>query len=293
MKVYIASSEKYAGLIKEDIYIRDKYNSNGFSSKIATLSDIVNESKFGDLVILKSVWGYNLDYKTFLNQIKHLEGKGVKLMNDYQYIFWNIDKSKYLFEIKDCIVIPTYKLIFNKVKTQADISDYINSSTSVEWGNEIVIKPTISASGYLTFYYNLSDKSHNNIVLSSLYDNKEIEFIVQPYRKSISKGEISVIMLNGDVLYAVNRFPGIFISKKDTEYIKFVDIPKNIMMQVKNIQKFFIDKFNSYPNICRIDFVQFKDEYEILEIELIDPDLFFKNIPQEMLLKCLENLCDT
>ena len=53
MKVYIASSEKYVGLIKEDIYIRDKYNSNGFSSKIATLSDIVNESKFGDLVILK------------------------------------------------------------------------------------------------------------------------------------------------------------------------------------------------------------------------------------------------
>lgn len=37
------------------------------------------------------------------------------------------------------------------------------------------------------------------------------------------------------------------------------------------------------PSLCRIDFVQNLDLYEIMEIELIDPDLFLKYLPQDIL----------
>ncbi|MEX2563830.1 MAG: hypothetical protein WD312_01815 [Candidatus Paceibacterota bacterium] len=280
MKIYIVSSEKHAGKIQEDVYMRDVYRNNGFSCEIRILKDIVKISKPFDVVILKSIWGYHLHHRDFLKQILILKKKNIKLINDYDFIFWNIDKYKYLEELKDVNVIPTTLLNFKNTKKKSEIIDIILQTNTTLNTDVLVIKPCISESGYLTLKY---DKAKDNkIIISSLQKNKQLNFIAQPYRSSVLSGEISVVVINGVPLYGIKRFPGIFCEKLNPVYIKFDSLPITIKKEVNVLGSFFLAKFGSYPNICRIDFLKFNTTYEVLEVELIDPDLFFRYTPDSL-----------
>ena len=295
MKIYIASSEKHVGKIQEDIYIRNGYIKKGIYSEIATLKNIVRVAKSSDIVILKSIWGYHIDYEKFLKQISVFKKKKIKLVNDYNFIYWNIDKLKYLNEIKNINVISTNPLQIRHAKTAQDIRSAISEASETFNTDILVIKPSISASGYLTFAYDINKK--NGLVVNSLMANKNLDFMVQSYQSSIAEGEISVIIINGKLLYGVIRFPGVLSDKKDTMYLRLTSIPISIKKSLSVLKDFFWGKFGVLPNICRVDFLKSNSSYEILEIELIDPDLFFRHIPVSMqektisiLLKLVKNL---
>ncbi len=280
MKIYIASSEKYVGKIQEDVYIRDTYRNKGFFCEIVTLKNIVKISKPFDGVILKSVWGYYLHYQEFLRQLSILRKKNIKLINDYNFIFWNIDKYKYLYELKHMNTIPTTLLSFKSIKKVFEIRNIILQINKTLNTDTLVIKPCISESGYLTFKY---DKTKNNkAIIALLQQNKQLNFIAQPYRPDILSGELSVVIINGISLYGIKRFPGIFSEKLDPMYIRFISLPGVIKKEVDILKIFFLKKFGVFPNICRVDFLKIDTGYEILEVELIDPDLFFRYIPDSM-----------
>ncbi|MFH2029473.1 MAG: hypothetical protein ABIJ40_02460 [Bacteroidota bacterium] len=144
----------------------------------------------------------------------------------------------------------------------------------------LVIKPRISESGYLTFKY---DKTKDNrSVITLLKQNKQLNFIAQPYRQDILTGELSVVIINGVPLYGIKRFPGIFSEKLDPVYMKFTSLPAAIKKEVDILKTFLLERFGVLPNICRVDFLKLNTGYEILEVELIDPDLFFRHIPHGM-----------
>jgi hypothetical protein len=289
MKIYIASSDKYIGKIQEDIYIRDTFRNAGLFSEIVTLKDIANISELSDVVILKSIWGYHICYKEFIKEISHLKKRGVKLVNDYNFIFWNIDKYKYMDEINHMNVVPTTSLRFKANGTTAEIIDVISETGRRFNTDTLVIKPCISESGYLTFRYDISKT--NEIVIAALKNNKRLNFIVQPYRPTISEGEISVVMINGVSLYGVKRSPGIFNDKLDPMYLRLASVPSTIQRETIILKNFFSKKFGTLPNICRVDFLKVDTGYEILEVELIDPDLFFRFIPENMKKKVISTLC--
>jgi hypothetical protein len=288
MTVYIASTEKNKGLIQEDIFIQKAFLSRGLVSKIETLENIVSEATSGDVVFLKSIWGYHKDYKKFLEHISILEEKKVILINDYEYIHWNIDKSKYFSEIDFLKIVPAYKLDFNSVGSINDIERIVQLIIKDDPNTRFIIKPAIGASGYLACMYDKKDIVNNCI--NTILDHKDLDFIIQPFRPQISEGEISIIFINGKIQYGMKRFPGIFTEKKELEYIDVQKIPEQLTAQIKLLFDFFIAKFTSLPKICRIDFVKHGLDYELMEIELIDPDLFFRYIPENVLNKCLIEL---
>lgn len=290
MKIYIASSEKHVGKIQEDVYLCDAYRNKGFSCEIITLKNIVKISKPFDVVILKSIWGYHLLYRKFLKQISTLKKRDIKLINDYDFIFWNIDKYKYLYELRHMGTVPTTLLSFKNTKKRIEIRNIILQANKTLNTDILVIKPCISEGGYLALIY---DKTKDNKdIIALLQKNKQFNFIAQPYRPDILTGELSIVMINGISMYGIKRFPGIFTEKKDLEYIDQRKIPKQIKGQVKLLHNFFVDRFKSLPKICRIDFVKSDLDYEIMEIELIDPDLFFRFIPKKVLHRCLAGLID-
>lgn len=285
MKIYIASSEKHVGKIQEDIYIRDAYRNKGFFCEIVTLKNIIKIVKPFDVVILKSIWGYHLHYQTFLKQISALRKKNIKLINDYDFIFWNIDKYKYLYELRHINTAPTTLLSFKNTKKRIEIRNIILQANKTLNTDILVIKPCISESGYLTFKY---DKTKDNKdIIALLQKNKQLNFIAQPYKPDILTGELSVVIINGIPLYGIKRFPGIFTEKIDPVYIRFISLPGAIKKEVNILKIFFLMKFGVFPNICRVDFLKLDTGYEILEVELIDPDLFFRCIPHGLRAKVI------
>ena len=290
MNIYIASSEKHVGKIQEDIYLRDAYRHRGFSCEILTLRNIVEISKPFDLVILKSIWGYHFYHEEFLKQLSRFRKNNIKLVNDYDFIFWNIDKYQYLSDLSSANTVPTTLLSFKNTKKGGDIENMILQANKILNTDVLVIKPCISESGYLVLKYDKTKDNTDTVAL--LQKNKYIEFIAQPYRPDILAGELSVVIINGNIMYGVNRFPGVFTEKKNLEYLNERKISKLIKDQVALLNNFFVNKFNSLPKIYRVDFVKNNSYYEIMEIELIDPDLFFRFIPKKMLYKCLVEFID-
>jgi hypothetical protein len=280
MKVYIASSEEHVGNIQEDVCIRDMCIAMGVSSEILTLRNIVKISNPSDVVILKSIWDYHLDYREFLAQVSELKKRRVQLINNYDYIIWNIDKYKYLDDIKHINAIPTHLLQINRIRNIPEIEKKISKIAKTFNANRLVIKPTVSASGYLTSIYGVNQNNDDLLVL--LKANKHLDFIVQPYRSSITKGEISVIIINGELLYGVMRFPGVLSEKKIPTYLDLINVPNSIKNTLTVLKKLFMKKFGGLPVVCRVDFLKNNSTYEILEVELIDPDLFFRYIPQNV-----------
>jgi hypothetical protein len=287
MTVYIASTEKNMGIIQEDLFIQGAYLKMGVDSKIKTLAQITEEARSDDIVFLKSIWGYHVHYEKFLEQINCLERKNIKLINDYKYIYWNTNKNEYLKAVHFLKIIPTKVLFFNKARSTRDIENMILSSTKDFRDERFVIKPTISASGYLTFIYN---KKSNNVCLQELLEHKNLVFLAQPFRSEIDAGEISLVIINGKIKYGVKRFAGVFTEKQDAEFIDISTIEEGLLFRIKLLLDYFTKKFAFLPKICRVDFVKNRRDYELMEIELIDPDLFFRILPKRLLNECLSEL---
>lgn len=278
MKVFIASLGDFIGRIKEDIYIKDMFMDHGVQAVIESLWSLPVLVKTGDKVILKSIWGYHLEPGRFLEVLDALENKGVSLINKSFFIKWNLYKHLYIKEIEKYIpVIPTFLL---DLTNEEGIEEKINNISFQCDSKKLVIKPTVSASGFKTYLWNAG--TSNQEIISNIKENKNIEFIVQPYRDSISKGELSVIILKGKTLYGIIRRPGILLDEMLPEVISMDKIPGKVISHVKQMNNFFTSRFGLVPDICRLDFVEYQDEYEILEIELIDPDLYIKHLDQDL-----------
>jgi hypothetical protein len=186
----------------------------------------------------------------------------------------------YLNDLKNIRIIPTSSLQIKHAKTTLSIRNAISEASKPFNTDLLVIKPAISASGYLTYMYDINIR--NSAVVDSLKINKHLDFIVQPYRPSIPEGEISVIIINGKLLYGIIRFPGVLSEKKDTIYLKLNDLPSAIRKAASALGGFFLEKFGVVPKICRVDFLKNINNYEILEVELIDPDLYFRYAPMNI-----------
>lgn len=281
MKIYIASLGEYTGKIKEDVYIRDRYASKGFSAEIVDFNTLENLVDSGDVVILKSIWGYHLDSEMFLNLLSSLEKKGVRIINRPDIIRWNINKFEYIKDIFHLVpVVPTFFLDVKKDDSDIDVNNKINDICILSNSERVVIKPVISASGYLTGVYQIG--ADNKSVITPIIQNNLRACIIQPYRDSIEEGEISIVILRGEILYGILRNPGLFTVKRSPTVIPLKEIHKKIFDTLKTLIQYFVEKFGSVPDICRVDFIQNKAMYEILEIELIDPDLYFKYLDHDV-----------
>ena len=254
------------------------------------MEEILEKAKSGDVVILKSIWGYHLDYKNFIHQLSILKDKKVNLINNFEFILWNIDKSKYIKELVNNLeIIPTKTVDFCACNTVDNIVQIIEEQIKGFEESSFVIKPSISASGFLTFIYKKGEQDIN--VLFELLKEKDRQFIIQPFREEIIDGEVSVVLIDGVIMYAFNRYPGVLAQKKELEFIESKSIDAFIINQVELLKQFFLEKFNIYPRICRVDFVNNKSNFELMEVELIDPDLFFKYLPEKEIANSLSTLC--
>lgn len=244
--VNIVSSNKYKNKIKEDLILQKYLLKAGYRSKIVAWED----NNGADVNIIRSVWGYHHDIDNFLSYVD-----SIKTINDSKIIRENIDKKKQyeLLEENDISRIDTLFL--------ESISDYKYSSEIV------VVKPVVSASGENTFIIKCE---------SDLEKAKELSNImIQPYISDISEGEISVVSINGKIKYAIKRFPGVFIEYKREKYIPIGDLCREIIDNAKKIIS--IDEYKM-ASFMRIDFVKDGNKYKVMEVELVDPNLFIETI---------------
>lgn len=230
----------------------------------------VNWRRF-DALIFRSCWNYHKHYNQFLSWLKTIENLPLQVWNPIPIIRWNISK-KYLLglEKKGIPIIPTIIVNKNKLIKLGQIM------TDRHWA-DIVVKPVVGASADNVFRLRRENVSNIQQKLIGLADITDI--IVQPFMPEIAEGEFSLIFIGGLFSHAILKRP----RKNDfrTTYRhggRWVCIePQRKLLE----QAYLVLQTIKNPLLyARVDGIIQKGTFLLMELELIDPHLFFDFDPE-------------
>lgn len=269
-KIAIVSSDKHINKVKEDIMLKIELNKRLIDVDIISWQDKSVNYKLYDFIIIRSVWGYQDHIDEFISWLNNLKKENVKVINDIDVIFSNY--NKYVeFNILDKYNIPHIKTYFIEKEDINKIKDIYDKY------KEIVIKPCISGSGNNT--YIISNKEYKNSIrldeirckFENIFNDYNKYLMVQPFIKEINNGEISVVVINKKISHSCIRYINVF---NDINQIKILDKLDNDIIEIVN--KCINIKEYDKALFMRIDLVKIGNEYKIMEVELIEPQLFLE-----------------
>lgn len=273
-KIAIVSCNKWQNKIEEDKLLQSALIQSGYNTNIISWEDPnVNYDEYMAL-ILRSVWGYQnnyLEFKTWLNMIKQNQ---ILLLNSPELILNNIRKDKQfeLLSKYEIPIIPT-KFIY-KLEDLFDDIKFDEKKTKV-------LKPIISGSGENTFLVGSNESLNIDKIIKSFEKIIKCEdngIMLQPYIKEVQNGEFACVYIDGVNIHNMMRYPGIFNNREKPVYL--LNIPEAVKKLADKVSK--IEEYSNHLYM-RIDIVLHNNKPMIMEVELAEPDLLFKFIPDEKL----------
>jgi glutathione synthase/RimK-type ligase-like ATP-grasp enzyme len=259
-------------LTSSDALLVEPLKNEGIEAVAAPWDDpTINWSHF-DGIILRSAWNYHTTHKAFIKWLSHLRSLHTTVLNPIDWMIWNSDK-KYLkdLETKGTNVIPSILLKPNKRIPLEQIA------RDKQW-TRLVIKPTIGASAHGISMAEPGEYKKKESTITQLLQNSDV--LVQPLMTEVmSGGEYSCVFIAGNFSHAIQKLPkkGDFRSNSEfgsTETL--VTLDPMVIQQAKKILM-TIEEPMFY---ARVDGFISTKQFTIMEVELIEPHLFFDLYPQ-------------
>lgn len=276
--VAIVSCDKWKNKSLEDLYLKHSLNKQNCKVDIISWEDkTIDYSKY-DLIIIRSIWGFQENKTKFENWLNMLETQKIKVLNPINVIKNNYDKeiqfnilNKYNIETIKTFFLPINKNVKSRIldlKTNNDLEN-----------NLIVLKPTISEGSKDVYLVGDNRYEFNNIIdineVYNKYKNNKSKLMVQPFMKEIFDGEYSICCINNKITHGIIKYKNAFTKTNMIKYIPADKIDHKIIEIVNNILNIKEYKDNLF---LRIDFVKQEKKFLVMEVELLDPNLFLEFI---------------
>jgi glutathione synthase/RimK-type ligase-like ATP-grasp enzyme len=217
-----------------------------------------------DLLVLRSCWDSHLHGTQFVEWLQQT-GVIVPILNDVETVLWNRDKF-YLRELKaqGIEIAPT---IFIASGQEIGPAEWLQ----IQGWQKVVVKPAVSASAHNTW---LSTEFPTQAELTNRMQDEA--FLVQQFIPEIqTQGEISFTLIDGTYSHAVRKRPadGDFRVQEEHGGSSELFVPSSSLLgQVDAIA-------GAVPQVrkslyCRIDVVERAGKLVLMELELIEPELY-------------------
>lgn len=258
-------------VILEDALLVNALNSQGLKVARFSWSNPEVDWKEVKSVIFRTTWDYFSKFKAFKTWMESIRNH-VIFFNSYELIFWNQDK-KYLGELnnKGIDIPPTYFIEKGENRLLSEIVATLPYS-------KYILKPNISGAARHTYKlndYNIED--HND--LFELLNSDEA-FMIQEFQEQIiTKGEISLIIVDGKFTHAVLK------QSLEDDFRVQDDFGGTVEVYLPNPGEIaFAEKciaaIDHKPIYARVDLMwDNNDKLVLSELELIEPELWFRNCP--------------
>jgi glutathione synthase/RimK-type ligase-like ATP-grasp enzyme len=272
MKIGIATYQdigRYLSVVpNEDEMLLDLFKNNGHEVELEIWDNPNANWKKYDVVIIKSTWDYFVGkIDLFYNWLTYLKVNNIPCLNNPDLIRWNADKH-YLLEIEAAglPIVPSYIIEQN---------DTFDATLPFEKFNveEVIIKPCVSGGAMNTLRLNKQNvEEHVSQINNWLQDQA---YIVQPLKSEIiSEGEWSFLFFNGKFSHQLLK-----VAKEGEFRIQHffggsITTPMVNEVLLKEAQK-YIDGFAKNALYARVDGVWSNGRFELMELELIEPYMFF------------------
>jgi glutathione synthase/RimK-type ligase-like ATP-grasp enzyme len=223
-----------------------------------------------ELVVVRTPWDYFDRVPEFLDWAVAVE-RQTTLVNPADVLRWNSHKG-YLVEFtaKGVPTVPT-RLVPGP---STDVADQIRE---VPW-EEIVVKPAVDGGARQAWRGRRDDPALSRVA-ERLTDHGDV--VVQPFVPAIVDGERSLVFLGGRFSHAVRKVPkaGDYRSQRHLGGQEVDHGPDSAELQVA------LAAMEAAPGrltYARVDLVDWEDAPVLIELEVIEPDLFFRDVPERI-----------
>lgn len=254
MVIFLATSAYIQVPHPDDSLLIQALAHRGFESQLLTWGTIPAQG----VVVIRTTWDYYHQLSNFLTWVSQLEVAGVQLLNPPSTVRWNANKN-YLLELQDLGVsmLPT------------SIVDEISPLPNTRF----ILKPTISAGAYLTEYFDSHDEARHHI---RRIEQIGAQTLLQPFANEIQNGELSLVFFalpHPTFSHAVLKKP------KDADFRvqgDFGGLNERVYpaQEVVDQALLILEKVPVPFVYARVDGILRGDTLMLMEIELIEPELF-------------------
>ena len=220
-----------------------------------------------DIVLPLVAWGYHHQPAQWHGLLDRLEGEAAPTLNPVPLLRWNSDK-RYLEELgrAGLSVVPT--------RFVEALDETALSNARGEFGDTLVIKPTMSASADGTHRLTPGDPLPDSALGRAM--------LVQPYLPAVaSEGEYSVMLFGGRFSHSIVKRPkaGDF---RVQPHLGGREEPCAAPAGAVELARAALAAAADEAAYARIDMVRLDDgQLAVIELELIEPSLWLQHAPDK------------
>ncbi len=284
MRIGLLTCSEWPGMIEKEQVFADKLN-NYYKTDVLIWNDPEIDWSNYQYLIFRTIWDYFEHPEEFIDWMEKIEKLGIKTLNPLEVVKKNFHKF-YLkdLESKGIDIVPT---IFIPKTQNLDLSAIISNA----W-EKAVIKPAISGGAYLTRSFVKEEAPAINEEFQKIANNRDL--LLQPFLPEIqTEGELSLVFLGGKFAHSILKKP---VKDDYRVQLQFGGIyqPYPVTNELIDLAEHIIQTFTTETLLyARVDGVMSNDKFLLMELEVIEPDLYLdfeKNANQKYLDALLNQL---
>lgn len=256
-------------ILTEDRILAEAFAATGASVRRVDWSNAATDWRSFDAAVIRQVWDYFERFEEFGAWLDRVE-KLTRIVNPVPVIRWNADK-RYLVEL-DAAGIP---VVPTQVVSRRDDPPGLAGILDGAGLEDAVIKPAISGAGRATYRVRRNAVADRETRWRELVGAEDM--LVQPFMPAIvESGEVSLIVIEGEATHAVRKIaaPGEFRVQDDHGGTVHPHEPTAAEVAVAESAIAAVPGEVLY---ARVDLVDSPTGPLVMELELIEPELFFRN----------------
>ena len=265
--VCLVTCRRLPELGSDDRWLVDAFEQANWAVDVAIWDDPAIGWQAYDAVLIRSTWDYHLRVAEFRDWLDACEAQGVRLWNPPGLVRWNMHKG-YLPELVEAglPVVPTEIVHREEPRSLAEVL------AARGWA-QAVLKPAISATAYRTIRTSTETAAADQAQLEAIL--ADADALIQPFVPEIaSAGEVSFLCFGGCFTHAVLKRAkaGDFRVQSDFGGSETLFEPdRETRVCVERIAAAIPQPWL----YARIDAVEHGGDWLLMELELIEPHLFF------------------
>ena len=236
-----------------------------------------------DAVVIRSCWDSHLRRDEFLEWTRRVVAAGARLLDPAPLVEWNTDK-RYLRDLaaRGVAVVPT-----RWVAEGAPVVPALAELLGAEGWEEAVVKPAISAGAYETWRTSAAAAPGDEARFAALVRGGAGEVLVQPFvERLLRDGEWSLVFFAGAYSHAVRKRPAPGDFRVQPQFGGLTETatpPASLVADAARVVEAAARATGLATRevlYARVDGVEEEGRLVLMELECVEPNLFFEHDPQ-------------
>lgn len=267
-RIALATYETAPRLAPDDRLLIPALGAVGIDAEPAVWSDDHVVWETFDGVVVRSCWDYHLRIQEFTSWLERLDASRLPVWNPVSLIEWNANK-RYLLDLaqRGVATIPTM------IVPRGGARD-VEAIAEAEGWTGFVLKPAVSASGYETHALALPLDGAGRDAIAQVTSIGDV--LVQPFAEEIPRsGEYSFTFIDGTPSHATIKRAARGEFRVQTEHggsVTPIEPPPMLAEQAAHV----LAALPETPLYARVDGIERGGAFLLMELELIEPNLFFE-----------------